>query len=176
MRSIIDNDINDIIINNRKIITENSNKYFSKTLVVCNAKRYGPTEDNRKKNNDDKQEYSEEKIVLTTDDDDDDNDNDSGSGKEIDENQKIKLKSIIKEITSVKSDIEYPSILTKNIEYFLSIQNGALLFKDILEEAEDNNDREKVAGACNLIIDFISEFVNQTKSMEDNNKNYWVKY
>jgi hypothetical protein len=68
-----------------------------------------------------------------------------------------------------------PSLLTKNLELILSIEGfeGVKFLKDTIEKAKNSGDEdyaERVIGAADYILEFVQEFVDQTRSIDDGNK------
>jgi hypothetical protein len=68
-----------------------------------------------------------------------------------------------------------PSLLTKNLELILSMEGyeGVSFLKDTIEKAKKSGDEdyaERVIGAADYILEFVQEFVDQTRSIDDGNK------
>lgn len=138
--------------------SKNDNRFTSLFLV----QRYGPQDDISMNNN---EELSEEECQEFKKQEEDKM-----------EKRRTGFNALVKKIINAKSDVELPSIMTNNIDLLLNNVagfEGVDILKSILKEAELSDDegyKNSVALACDYILEFTSEFVEQAKEMDDSNK------
>merc|ERR1719410_11152 len=101
--------------------------------------------------------------------------------KEKAEKRKNEFNLLLKNIVNAKSAEDLPSLMTTNLDFLLSMRGfeGVNLLQEALKEAESSDDEDyknSVASACDYIVEFTSEFVEQTRQMDDNNKKLLGKF
>lgn len=90
------------------------------------------------------------------------------------ERQKFEFEQII--ATMIETDmLELPSLLTQNLDSLLSVRGfeGENLIKEAMEKANATGDMEyidRVGMACEYLLSFLTEFVEQAQIMDDANK------
>ena len=152
------------VINNDNIFCQNGynikKQSYSKMKIFLKLARYGPKE-NMPRDMDGKffeaqEEWEEENKDRIT-------------------MQNKEFPKLIEEIISTKDPNELPSVMSKRMDLLLSMRGfeGVNLLKEAIEEANETDDEERISSvtaACDYILSFTEEFVNQARMMDDSNK------
>jgi len=89
--------------------------------------------------------------------------------------QKVGFEQLI--ATMIETDmLELPSLLTQNLDLLLSVRGyeGENLINEAMEQANETGDMQyidQVGMACEYLLSFLTEFVEQAQCMDDANKN-----
>ena len=89
--------------------------------------------------------------------------------------QKEDFKALIEKILAIENPEHLPGLMTRNLNFLLNMRGyeGSGLMKELLLDAEkmqDDEYLEHVSAAVDYVISFIEEFVDQAKSLDEENK------
>ena len=94
--------------------------------------------------------------------------------------QKLDFKALLEQMLALENPQHVPGFMTRNLNFLLSMRGyeGSTLMKEALEEAEkevQNGTQEedyyqRVSDAMDYIISFMEEFVDQSKILDEQNK------
>lgn len=96
--------------------------------------------------------------------------------KHVHEQQKEDFRNLLDQVRSAAKPEYIPSLLTKKANFLLSMpsETAVEVVEALMREAMETGGEEeaqRVAEAVDLILSFTEEFVNQSKDMDDYNKN-----
>ena len=100
-----------------------------------------------------------------------DDDNNENRSKE----QKAEFRDLLDRVLTASKAEHIPSLLTKHTELLLRMPGmvATEVIQELLEESNDQggeSEVERVAEAIDMVLSFTEDFVNQSKSLDDDNK------
>jgi len=125
-------------------------------------------------------DHFHEPLMDSSDSDDDDDDNQKQEewereDRERSKKHKVEFNDLLEKVISAEKPEDLPSIMSSHIDIILDMRGyeGIRLLKEVISDAEASGNEERelqVMAACEYIVSFTEEFVDQAKVMDETNK------